>query len=63
MQQTHAKYINETMVEFPPINDNTRGIINYFADTERLEADGYLPFVPEEWDAKLGKMVNIRKVK
>lgn len=49
MQHTHAKFINENMVEFPPVNDNTRGIINYFADTERLEADGYLPFVGTEY--------------
>ena len=32
MQHTHAKFINENMVEFPPINDNTRGIINYYTD-------------------------------
>lgn len=49
MQHTHAKFINETTVEFPPINDNNRGIINYFAAPELLEADGYLPFVSAEY--------------
>lgn len=51
MQHTHAKFINENMVEFPPINDNTRGIINYYTDKELLEADGYLPFVSAEYPA------------
>lgn len=49
MLHTHAKYINETMVEFPPINDNNRGIINYFTNAELLEADGYLPFIGMEY--------------
>lgn len=49
MQHTHAKFINDNMVEFPPINNNERGIINYFADAELLEADGYLPFVGTEY--------------
>lgn len=57
MQHTHAKFINENMVEFPPINDNTRGIINYFAAPELLEADGYLPFVSAEYPAD-GKNYN-----
>ena len=57
MQHTHAKFINENMVEFPPINDNERGIINYFADDELLEADGYLPFVSAEYPAD-GKNYN-----
>ena len=57
MQHTHAKFINENMVEFPPINDNERGIINYFADDELLEADGYLPFVSAEYLAD-GKNYN-----
>lgn len=51
MQHTHAKFIDETTIEFPPVNDNIRGIINYFADTELLEADGYLPFVLAEYPA------------
>ena len=51
MQHTHAKFIDETTIEFPPINDNTRGIINYFAAPELLEADGYLPFVGMEYPA------------
>lgn len=51
MQHTHAKFIDETTIEFPPINDNTRGIINYFAAPELLEADGYLPFVLAEYPA------------
>lgn len=51
MQHTHAKFIDETTIEFPPINDNARGIINYFADAELLEADGYLPFVGMEYPA------------
>lgn len=38
MQHTHAKFINENTVEFPPVNDNTRGIINYFSAPELLEA-------------------------
>lgn len=49
MQHTHAKFIDENTVEFPPVNDNSRGIINYFADTELLEADGYLPLIPAEY--------------
>ena len=57
MQHTHAKFINENMVEFPPINDNTRGIINYYTDKELLEADGYLPFVSAEYPAD-GKNYN-----
>lgn len=57
MQHTHAKFINENTVEFPPINDNERGIINYFADAELLEADGYLPFVSSEYPAD-GKNYN-----
>lgn len=57
MQHTHAKFINENMVEFPPVNDNTRGIINYFAAPELLEADGYLPFVSTEYPAD-GKNYN-----
>lgn len=51
MQHTHAKFIDETTIEFPPINDNARGIINYFAAPELLEADGYLPFVLAEYPA------------
>lgn len=57
MQHTHAKFINDNTVEFPPINDNERGIINYFADDELLEADGYLPFVSSEYPAD-GKNYN-----
>lgn len=49
MQHTHARFINDNTVEFPPINDNTRGIINYFAAPELLVADGYLPFVGTEY--------------
>lgn len=49
MQHTHAKFINDNTVEFPPVNDNTRGIINYYTDKELLEADGYLPFVGTEY--------------
>ncbi len=48
-QHTHAKLIDRNTVEYPPINDNERGIINYFADAELLEADGYLPFVGTEY--------------
>ncbi len=44
MEHTHAKMIDRNTVEFPPVNDNTRGIINYYTDTELLAADGYLPF-------------------
>ena len=57
MQHTHAKFINDNTVEFPPVNDNTRGIINYFAAPELLEADGYLPFVSAEYPAD-GKNYN-----
>ena len=57
MQHTHAKFINENTVEFPPINNNERGIINYFADAELLETDGYLPFVSSEYPAD-GKNYN-----
>lgn len=57
MQHTHAKFINENTVEFPPLNDNERGIINYFADAKLLEADGYLPFVSSEYPAD-GKNYN-----
>lgn len=49
MQHTRARFINDNTVEFPPINDNTRGIINYYTDKELLEADGYLPFVGTEY--------------
>ena len=51
MQHTHAKFIDKNTVEFPPVNDNTRGIINYFAAPELLEADGYLSFVGMEYPA------------
>lgn len=57
MQHTHAKFINDNTVEFPPLNDNERGIINYFADAELLKADGYLPFVSAEYPAD-GKNYN-----
>ena len=35
----------------------------YFSELTFSPCGGFMPFVPEEWDAKLGKMVNIRKVK
>ena len=51
MQLSHAKFIDETTIEFPGINDYSRGIINYIAAPELLEADGYLPFVLAEYPA------------
>lgn len=44
-------------IEFPPINDNKRGIINYFTDTKQLKTDGYLPFVSAEYPMD-GKIYN-----
>ena len=35
----------------------------YFSELTFSPCGGFMPFVPEEWDAKLGEMVNIRKVK
>ena len=34
----------------------------YFSELTFSPCGGFMPFVPEEWDAKLGEMVNIRKV-
>ena len=35
----------------------------YFSELTFSPCGGFMPFVPEEWDAKLGEMVNIRKAK
>ena len=35
----------------------------YFSELTFSPRGGFMPFVSEEWDAKLGEMINIRKAK
>ena len=45
---TFVKYINESIVEYPPKNDLERGILNYNLDEKLLLEDGYLPLNDDE---------------
>ena len=41
----YVKYIDEYNIEYPPINDEERGIINYNLNIPLLIEDGYKPLI------------------
>ena len=50
-------WVNE-LIDLYEINNKV-----YFSELTFSPRGGFMPFVSEEWDAKLGEMINIRKAK